>query len=99
MVCHKKEVEIKINKFARFTHFLKGGESFLSLMKTFTNWYGAGMLLILASIEIKNDIGAILSYSDNLLNNSVSLVTSRVVDFHGQGQEILYGVLLAKINY
>lgn len=68
-------------------------------MKTIKNWYGAGMLLILASIEINNDIGVLHSYSDNLLNNSVRLVTSRVVDFHGQGQEILYGVLLAKINY
>lgn len=67
-------------------------------MNTIKNWYGAGMLFILASIEIINDIGVLQSYSDNLLNNSVSLVTSCVVDFHGQGQEILYGALLAKIN-
>lgn len=99
MVCHKKEVEIKITKFAHFIHFSKRRESFLSLMKTIKNWYGASMLLILASIEINNDIEVLQSYSDNLLNNSVSLVTSCVVDFHGQGQEILCGVLLAKINY
>lgn len=96
MVCHKKEVKIENNQICSLYPFLKRRELFSSLMKTIKNWYGAGMLLILASIEIKNDIGVL---TDNLLNNSISLVTSCVVDFHGQGQEILCGVLLANINY